>query len=31
MKRKFVLVGLATLFLGVCDVIAQDVEARVAG
>ena len=31
MKRKLVLVGLATLFLGVCDVVAQDVVARVTG
>ena len=31
MKRKLVLVSLATLFLGVCDVVAQDVVARVTG
>ena len=31
MKRKFVLVGLAALFLGLSEVAAQDVVARVAG
>ena len=31
MKRKFVLVGLAALFLGFGEVAAQDIVARVAG